>query len=410
MEQDYTKSINDKLPAELLREILLRLSVKHLACLKCVSKLWNNLISNPHFAKSHFELSLAPSHRCIFIPEDTIDHRSIDLDALPHAIDGDAAAATITRVSPCPTLEDEDYDLDPDLVFDCIILGSCRGFIALYQYPHFFVIWNPLTGFHRTISCNHIAKFADISTQCFYSFSGELLFGFGYDAIRDDYLVVLFWNDKTSQEGHFDLFSLRSNSWSSFKDDVNIPDQLKRRENWAPSVFFNGAIHWLNHDGDDDATATILVFDTTERKRFLEIPVPEEVGRYYPCHLTVLGGCLALYYDKDDDYDKSVIWVMKEYNVQSSWTSYEIPSGYFEPVCLSDNGDFIGFDDSPGMSKYNVGGELLLRFDRSCDQIGYISYTLYTESLLILPNDSSEEKEGSSSGVKETQESTNLAT
>ncbi|XP_057757529.1 uncharacterized protein LOC130976633 [Arachis stenosperma] len=100
---------------------------------------------------------------------------------------------------------------------------------------------------------------------------------------------------------------------------------------------------------------------------------------------------------------------MKEYNVQSSWTSYEIPSSYFEPMCLSEDGDFIGFDELPGMSKYNVRGELILRFDRPCDQIGYVSYTVYTESFLILANDGSEEKEGSSS-VKGTEESTNLAT
>ncbi|QHO09524.1 hypothetical protein HN873_050069 [Arachis hypogaea] len=410
MEQNNnsSKSINDMLPPELITQILLRLSVKHLGRVKSVSKFWNNLISNPNFAKSHFELSLAPTHRCIFIPEVTTDHRSIDLDALSHATYADAAAATITKIPPSPAAADIDSDPDYD---DHIVLGSCRGFIALYQYPHSFVIWNPLTGSHRIISCHHIAKISDMATNCYYSFGGELLFGFGYDTTRDDYLIVLAWNDeKKNQEGHFDFFSLRSNSWSSFKEDVIIPDQLKRRKKWAPSVFFNGAIHWLNHDGDYDAIVTIFVFDTNKRKGFLEIPVPEQVGRYYPCHLTVLGGCLALYYEKDDDdYDKSVIWVMKEYNVQSSWTSYEIPSSYFEPVCLSEDGDFIGFDESPGMSKYNVRGEKLMRFDRSCNQIGYVSYTVYTESLLMLPNDGSEEKEGSSS-VKGTEESTNLAT
>ncbi|QHO10001.1 Putative F-box protein [Arachis hypogaea] len=288
MEQNNNsgKSINDMLPPELITQILLRLSVKHLGRVKSVSKFWNNLISDPNFVKSHFELSLAPTHRCIFIPEVTIDHRSIDLDALSHATYADAAAATITKIPPYP-----DYD-------DYIVLGSCRGFIALYQYPHFFVIWNPLTGSHRIISCHHIAKIDDMATNGYYCLSGELLFGFG------------------------------------------------------------------------------------KRKGFLEIPVPEQVGRYYPCHLTALGGFF--------------------------WTSYEIPSSYFEPVWLSEDGDFIGFDESDGISKYNVRGELLLRLDRPCDQIGYVLCTVYTESLLILPNDGPEEKEGSS--VKGTEESTNLAT
>ncbi|QHO09998.1 F-box/kelch-repeat protein [Arachis hypogaea] len=124
------------LPPELITQILGRLSVKHLGCVKSVSKLWNNLISNPNFANSHFELSLAPTHRCIFIPEVTIDHLSIDLDALSHATHAAAAAATITKIPPSPAANN---DPDPDSD-DHIVLGSCRGFIALYQYPHFFVI------------------------------------------------------------------------------------------------------------------------------------------------------------------------------------------------------------------------------------------------------------------------------
>ncbi|MED6212727.1 hypothetical protein PIB30_086392 [Stylosanthes scabra] len=162
-------------------------------------------------------------------------------------------------------------------------------------------------------------------------------------------------------------------------------------------LFYNGAIHWLSHVGN--ASGTIIVFDASQRI-FWEIPVPEEAAR--KCNggnLRELGGCLAFYYEKDNAEPGTgtsvTIWVMREYNVHSSWTSYEIPTGYFEPFWLSENGDFIGFDNFPGMATYNVNGELLHRFDGSLHRYSYVPCAVYTESLLSLPNDGSEEKQGS---------------
>ncbi|MED6106078.1 hypothetical protein PIB30_001471 [Stylosanthes scabra] len=231
----------------------------------------------------------------------------------------------------------------------CLFVGSCRGFIALYQYPHFFILWNPLTGSHKRISCHHIPKFSTLARRCFSHFRSDFLFGFGYDISKDDYFVLLGWFDHTVVEDgeRFEFFSLRSNSWQSLDDAVvnAIPHQLRRREQWSPSMFFNGAIHWLHHGFD--GKATIFVLDTRKRWSFWEIPVPQRAGVHYPCYQTVLGGCLAVYYDTDDD---------------------------------------------------DSGGKLLMRVAPSCVGIGYGSdFTVYTESLITLPDDSdSRKKQGSS--------------
>ncbi|XP_057753472.1 putative F-box protein At1g47790 isoform X2 [Arachis stenosperma] len=65
MEEKKQKSFNDILPLDLIQRILLRIPVKHLGRLKCVSKLWHSLISDPDFVESHLHFSLALTHACI---------------------------------------------------------------------------------------------------------------------------------------------------------------------------------------------------------------------------------------------------------------------------------------------------------------------------------------------------------
>ncbi|QHN93940.1 F-box/kelch-repeat protein At3g06240-like [Arachis ipaensis] len=54
-----SKSIHDILPIDLIHIILLRVPIRHVARLKCVSKLWCSLISDPDFAELHFRHSPA---------------------------------------------------------------------------------------------------------------------------------------------------------------------------------------------------------------------------------------------------------------------------------------------------------------------------------------------------------------
>jgi len=68
------------LPQNLIIQILLRLPVKYLIRFKCVCKLWFSLISNPHFANSHFQLT-TQTHRLLCISALSPDIRSIDFDA-----------------------------------------------------------------------------------------------------------------------------------------------------------------------------------------------------------------------------------------------------------------------------------------------------------------------------------------
>ncbi|MED6187059.1 hypothetical protein PIB30_072800 [Stylosanthes scabra] len=190
-----------------------------------------------------------------------------------------------------------------------------------------------------------------------------------------------------------DYFSLRTNSWINI--DAALPKPLGSFEfNNSCGLFLNGAIHWLFARLKDYNDA-ILIFDPKERT-FSKISVPAQVVMSectYP-KLTLLAGCLALYYEKKHSFSfNTKIWVMKEYKVQSSWKLYEIPSKTFRPLCLSNNGDIIGDQFIFGNNEhkiefiiYNVRGDRLQRFKYNCfSEFMSATDAKYTESLLPLP-------------------------
>ena len=326
--------------------------------LRCVCKAWLYLISDPNFAKSHFELAAAPTRRCLFIQSPGLI--SYDLDAL---FDVGHVAVKVSLPFNNPSKVD--------------VVDSCRGLILLDKYPHL-IIWNPSTGAQKQIPYSHIISLRNIKRF--------RLLAFGHDASEDDYLVGLAWRAKT-KEDHFDLFSLTTNSWKNF--EVALPNPLMNNV-WRRGLFSNGAFHWLAWPCYRDDP--ILRFDLKERS-FSGIPLPERVVMSRRFRLMELGGCLALCIRRVHE-GKLKIWVMKEYKVQSSWTLYEIFDAGFRPICLSSDGDIIGFDDETRrFAKYNARGQQLEHF--GCQQqLQYATYTMYTGSLLSLPNDNEDDKKG----------------
>ncbi|MED6106063.1 hypothetical protein PIB30_001456 [Stylosanthes scabra] len=371
------KGIHDILPSELIQRILLSVPANYLLCLRCVCKLWNSLISDPFFAESHLRLSLAPSYASIFRKY--------------------SAKAYFFRLQ--EVFNDDNYAVKeasfPSDVFR--VMGSCRGFVLLNLDPWSLQVWNPLTGSSKEISCFCIVSRSKLPGFLSFFPRDAILFGFGYDESQDDYLVVVAWHDITNLQHHLDFFSLRANSWINI--DSALPKPFGRR-NWQRcGVFLNGAIHWLSCNLKAYSEA-ILIFDLKERS-FSKISIPEPPVMCDAANLVLLGGCLAFcMYSHDSCEHKTYIWVMKEYKVQSSWTLYEIPCRYFEPLCLfTESHDIVALVNISiyrplKFAKYNVRKELLQEF--KCPETAYhryeypldlASYSVYTESLLLLPGD-----------------------
>ena len=372
---------------DLIIQILLRLPVKSLLRFRCVSKSWLSLISDPQFAASHLELAAAPTHRLMLIHDSTLRASFVDLDAPLH--DGDSCASS------------DPIKLDfrrPDPPIHIRIMGSCRGLLLLlFDFSDIYV-WNPCTGVHKQLPLSPIAAIAK-------DIRGGFFFGFGYDPSKDDYLVVLGSNESSAAGGvtHFDFLSLRANSWKRIEGTrcpliECCPDSDKPDEPGA-GRHLNGAIHWLVFRHDDNV---IFAFDLVERS-FSDIPLPDDPEYDFDFEFWVLlnhGGKLSLCVR---GINRTDIWVMGEYKVQSSWTKSIVmydnpPCEYFYPICSTKSGYIYGLDDDEDLLKCNAEGERLECCSYPCkreaattdwkSQLSHSDAAVYTESLLSLPGDS----------------------
>ncbi|MED6187062.1 hypothetical protein PIB30_072803, partial [Stylosanthes scabra] len=167
------KRMNDILPLELIQAILLRVPARNLFRLKLVSKLWHSLISNPEFVELHLQRSSALTPPAFFFAKSSEQARLVDLHAL---INEDATIGAAIKDVPIPSVKKKKHR------FRIQVLGSCRGFVLLHYEPRF-ILWNPVTGYSKQIS--HRCDFK--KRVCL--FQGAILYGVGYDASNDDYLI-----------------------------------------------------------------------------------------------------------------------------------------------------------------------------------------------------------------------------
>ncbi|KAF7813727.1 F-box/kelch-repeat protein [Senna tora] len=327
---------------------------------KSVSKLWRSLISDPIFAISHFQCSSSfPDNKLLHIDGSKV--QSIDLHS---SLCDDSAVVELNF--PIPPLPSK-------------IWGSCRGFVLLDDYDLY--VWNPSTG-----SCKVVPYFTMPSR------SATFIYGFGYDELNDDYLVVLATHDPgyANSPSECQFFSIKANSWKQIDEDTYFPYMNAVGKPRAGS-FLNGAIHWLAFRYDS-SVELILAFNVSERN-FIEIHLLEYFYEILDCcYLGTLGGCLSLC-ELDEDTTTN-IWLMKEYGLKSSWTKSivvsldNIPTNYFCSIGLTQSGEIVGTDGESGLVKCNDKGDVLEYrecIDNDNDRYRSFETITYTETLLSLP-------------------------
>ncbi|RHN79079.1 putative F-box domain-containing protein [Medicago truncatula] len=350
---------------DLLVEILSLLSVKSLLRFRCVSKSWNALISDPFFVKFHLKRSKSQNQHLTLVTfhvkfikvvtthnryseryytYDSYDRLEVDendYSFIPYPISCLLDNLSITLVAdPHSLLKLNDF---------ANIVGSCNGLICLTNkhpidascYEYRFRLWNPAT---RKIS-QIIGSFRDVN---------GFIFNFGCD----------------NSTGTFKVVASCDNVWRNIESFPVIPLRVNFRDSEYADVFLNGTLNWLavqndvpitrySHLAVKDITVEQIVIvslnlgtETYNQYRlpqgFAEVPLIEPT-------VGVLGDCLCFSYS----YKRTnlIIWQMKEFGVDESWTQFLKYSYYdlqlkndfsspksnlrFMPLFLSKDGDTV---------------------------------------------------------------------
>ncbi|TYI23689.1 hypothetical protein ES332_A06G182300v1 [Gossypium tomentosum] len=270
------------LSLDLIADILSRLPVKHLLCLRCVSKLWRSLIGDPDFINLHLRHSLDSRTNHTLILKNT-----------------DLHAADLASLGPFAKLEHPLMSYNHGVE----IQGSCNGLLCIRNIVEDMAIWNPSTRKYQVLPYLGSCK--------------GYVCGFGHDPIADDYKVVkiiqLGGADGKPLESEVKVCSLKRNRWRKIQDIPCVSSFPV-----ANGVFASGALHWiLTQKLDLSEENTIVALDLATES-FREVPQPECERMIYQLNVGVLGGCLCVVANHGDA--RVDLWVMKEYGVKESWT------------------------------------------------------------------------------------------
>ncbi|XP_058741765.1 F-box/kelch-repeat protein At3g23880-like [Vicia villosa] len=389
------------IPDEIIAEILCVLPVKTILQLKCVSKTWKTLISDPAFVQKHFNYSSLNPY-LLFTPRKLRYPTSI--------------------VKFLPVLRFLETDLSNIVSNDsfrggkdnCQVIGTCNGLICLffhYRYrKYWFRLWNPAT---RILS-KKLGIFEDHHTiydSCKFTLGSDISTG-TYKVVALSKVAVREENP-ISMKNQFGVLSLGDNCWRNFQFCSSIPVCLiyGNAENINNGLHLNGTVNWLalpkyiqpfyQYDCKSIANAQQFVIvsldlSTETCTQFLLPPGFDEVPLFQPT-LNILTGCLCFLHDlKGSEF---VIWHMKEFGVQKTWTMlFKIThndiqmddylsqfSTYSVPLYLSKNGDtciLANYDDNQ-VFIYNQ-REKRVRRTRIANKLGWFSPTEYVESLVSI--------------------------
>ncbi|KAF9626637.1 hypothetical protein IFM89_037618 [Coptis chinensis] len=332
--------VMEVLPEDLVFTILLWLPVASLLRFKSVCKLWFSLIESSPFITQHLA-TLKDNNN-------NDDHQLIILDPFQchdtpcYSLRFSLLSATGTNYK-VPKVLDLPHHFDNALESPNII-ASCNGIICLRpDLSENVSLWNPALKEFRILPEPSVPpeELVPDSRLDFY-------FGFGYDAITNDYKVVkvIFLNLMTCR---VDLYSLSTDSWRPIDTVVPFPHVYSDPK--AP--LRNGIYCWLGKD--ESERHAILSFDfTTEVFKTMTVPDDYGVGYHGYLKLALLRENIAciewVFYSNNPYIWHCKIWVLNEYDVMESWTKLNtIELELFAyPCAVLMNGKIIGYGSNGG--------------------------------------------------------------
>ena len=376
------------LTEDLIVEILSWVPVKSLMRFRCVSKSWNSLIFHPAFVKLHLQHQRASknTHLLLRCRRDSMLNLSDEFIG-PCSIRG-------LLENPSSTVDDACHQLHPGYFF----IGSCNGLVSLLYHSRSLVrngsieyrvrFWNPAT---RIMSLN-------LSHLTFHSSQDhDPGFGFGYDDLSDTYKVVLL------------LLDIKTNNWEVRVHCLGDTDTCWRNTVTVTCPDFplwggrdgklvSGTLNWLAVRWETDTVNQLVIFSydlNMETYKYLLLPGGLSEHADNPS-LGVLKGCLCLYHGQEQVRTRFVVWLMREFGVENSWTpwlnmSFELVQLFppwqllAAPLCMFENDDVMLLANYPRSQYifYNRRDNRIVRAEDFNDKVPLFSHDDYVQSLVL---------------------------
>ncbi|XP_058739626.1 F-box/kelch-repeat protein At3g23880-like [Vicia villosa] len=336
------------LSPDLITEILSWLPVKVLVRSRCVCKQWKSLIFDPRFAKLHLERSPKHTHTLLTILDNV---NGTWVVSLIHSVRRllEHPSSNVNEDVSC-RFKNQSYHA----------IGSTNGLVCLIgdksdddgnREEIFIQFWNPTLRLRSKKSptlCNTSSDFNLYSVHL----------GFGYDDLGDKYKVVAVFWDHTVQKWEGKVHCMGDSCWRNTLACHDFPTLLRT----LIGQFVKGSVNWLSlknlnchgYEWENVTMEQLVIFSLDLRKetcRYMLLPDGFGEKPQDEPELAVLRGCLCLYYNHMKTH--FVLWEMREFGVQESWTrlvnvSYEHlqlndfePEWLLLPVCLSENRDVL---------------------------------------------------------------------
>ncbi|KAL3616341.1 hypothetical protein CASFOL_039731 [Castilleja foliolosa] len=227
---------NSFLPDDLMLCILTRLPVKAIIRFKSVCKTWFHLFSTPEFIKLHqAQFSSTPEDHQSFIVHSFVRNSMEPKNQFYiFNINED--------VKKKPTILEHPFSHHAQYIQLLHIVGCCNGLVCIFG--HEIVIWNPATKMSKTVPFRDCRPFKVVSL------------GFGYDAIKADFKVVMIVATMEYRLTSVEIYSVNLDSWTTV--DVGFQFRCFKSEN---DLILNGNPYWVARI---DRDKVLVCFDVLE--------------------------------------------------------------------------------------------------------------------------------------------------
>ncbi|KAJ9172630.1 hypothetical protein P3X46_015845 [Hevea brasiliensis] len=381
--------MSDRIPPELVTEILLRSHVHTLQNCRLVSKQWRSIVDDPDFIKRHIDHSIKTNTNNIFFLQEE---------------DGNLYELDFDTFGPGGPLKFHDRPEFPGNR-SVSLVGSCNGLLCTRNENNGdILIINPSMRKHRWMP-----GFLPVNFQTQVHLDDDDIwihgtgYGFGYDRVSGDYKIVrILQMLGPDNVGYLESEMVICHVKTRVITSVKMPYLIRSVHKMG--VFAGGALHWIMGRYDDLRSRNLIVGYDLGTDEFRELPQPEHVNETFRMHIGLLGTCLCMlaYHSEVGTY----VWMMKEYGVRQSWTKlFSIPDNLLHYKSIRP----LGFSKKGSEILLELNGKRLVWYDLEKKSVELVRFrglrNKYFETILCLRSLVRTDANG---GMHETLKSSNI--